>query len=223
MIQDSTQDNNRKRKTSWFPDASIIKTRDISDTRGVTILLFYIYMRPLWSDARSREACAWLEKRVLQYQLGGRVRVSREGINATISGSFQACRDFSTSLSSFDERFKNADFKFIDDLAKDRMFKDCKVLPVKELVYYDIDIEAPLAEGGQHLAADAFHSKLKDSNSVIIDVRNAYETDIGRFEKQEGQGGAQLILPEMRKSTDFVPWIRSKETQILKAQLKMFL
>ena len=141
------------------------------------------------------------------------MRVSREGINATISGSFQACRDFSTSLSSFDERFKNADFKFIDDLAKDRMFKDCKVLPVKELVYYDIDIEAPLAEGGQHLAADAFHSKLKDSNSVIIDVRNAYETDIGRFEKQEGQGGAQLILPEMRKSTDFVPWIRSKETQ----------
>jgi len=93
------------------------------------------------------------------------------------------------------------------------MFKDCRVLPVKELVYYGIDMEETLGEGGKHLSADAFHDKLKDSNTVIIDVRNAYETDIGRFEKQEKAGGAELILPDMRKSTDFVPWIKSEKTK----------
>ena len=205
--------DNRKRKTAWFPEASIIKTSELPDGKEVTILLFYMYMRPLWSDTRMKEACEWLEKQVIEYKLGGRLRVSREGINATISGGFQACRDFSVALASFDERFKETDFKFIDKLGRDRMFKDCRVLPVKELVYYGIDMEETLGEGGKHLSADAFHDKLKDSNTVIIDVRNAYETDIGRFEKQEKAGGAELILPDMRKSTDFVPWIKSEKTK----------
>jgi rhodanese-related sulfurtransferase len=58
-----------------------------------------------------------------------------------------------------------------------------------------------------------YHQKLSEPNTVVIDVRNTYESDIGRFGKQEGIGGATLIVPEMRKSTDFPAWINKEETK----------
>lgn len=58
-----------------------------------------------------------------------------------------------------------------------------------------------------------YHQKLSEPNTVVIDVRNTYESDIGRFGKQEGVGGATLIVPAMRKSTDFPAWITKEETK----------
>ena len=203
-----------------FPKASYIKTVKNDTENGienknlsVTILLFYQYMRPLWSEGRKNEAITFLEKLCINLNLGGRIRVSIEGLNSTISGSYKSCRDFAEALSSFDQRFKDTDFKYIDNLSTDRAFKDVKVLPVKELVFYGIPAGEELGEGGTHLPPRDFHKKLAEDNTVIIDVRNAYESDIGRFGKQEKEGGAALILPKMRKSTDFMDWIKSKETK----------
>jgi len=47
----------------------------------------------------------------------------------------------------------------------------------------------------------------------VIDVRNHYEADIGRFDGQKKVGGALYVDPKMRKSTDFIPWLENKETQ----------
>jgi len=44
-------------------------------------------------------------------------------------------------------------------------------------------------------------------------VRNAYESDIGRFDGQKTVGGAELLDPGMRKSTDFVPWLSKPEVR----------
>ncbi len=46
---------------------------------------------------------------------------------------------------------------------------------------------------------------------MVIDVRNAYESDIGRFGAQQKVGGAELLVPDMRKSTDFPAWIEREE------------
>lgn len=48
---------------------------------------------------------------------------------------------------------------------------------------------------------------------MIIDVRNSYEADIGKFIGQEGKGGAEYIGPKMRKSTDFKAWLGKEETK----------
>lgn len=48
---------------------------------------------------------------------------------------------------------------------------------------------------------------------MVIDVRNAYESDIGRFGGQATGGGAELLVPDMRKSTDFPEWIEREETK----------
>jgi predicted sulfurtransferase len=70
---------------------------------------------------------------------------------------------------------------------------------------------------GVHLEPEEYHTKLAEPNTVVIDVRNNYESEIGRFAKQEKIGGASLIVPDMRKSTDFRDWISRDET---KEQLK---
>lgn len=66
---------------------------------------------------------------------------------------------------------------------------------------------------GVHLDPREYHEKLAEPNTVVIDVRNAYESDIGRFGAQETVGGAELLVPDMRKSTDFPAWIEREETK----------
>ena len=47
--------------------------------------------------------------------------------------------------------------------------------------------------------------------TVIVDVRNAYESAIGHFSPPEG--GAKLIDPQMRNSHDFPGWLAKPEVQ----------
>ena len=63
----------------------------------------------------------------------------------------------------------------------------------------------------KNLEADEYHNAMQDPNTVIVDVRNAYESAIGAFKPPEG--GAKLIDPKMRNSIEFPKWLNSKETQ----------
>ena len=54
---------------------------------------------------------------------------------------------------------------------------------MKEIVYYGISPEENLGPGGEHLEPSEYHQKLGQNNTVVIDVRNNYETEIGRFQK----------------------------------------
>jgi predicted sulfurtransferase len=157
-------------------------------------------------------------------QLGGRIRIAAEGLNATLSavdgpaGSAAAVlRHFCYDLHRFDPIFRQTDFKFHDELAADRHFKDFKLLPVRELVYYSMTEEqAPLAKTGTHLEARDFHAALQEKDAVVIDVRNHYEAALGRFDGQQDAvsgGGAAYMDPKMRKSTDFTGWLAQPETQ----------
>ncbi len=64
---------------------------------------------------------------------------------------------------------------------------------------------------GEHLEADEYHKAMQDPETVIIDVRNAYESAIGNFQPPEN--GAKLIDPKMRNSIEFPKWLNSEETQ----------
>ena len=52
---------------------------------------------------------------------------------------------------------------------------------------------------------------MSEPNTVIIDVRNNYEADIGRF--SSSSQSATYINPQMRKSTDFKGWLSKDETR----------
>lgn len=64
---------------------------------------------------------------------------------------------------------------------------------------------------GTHLEPQDYNKKMCEKDTVIIDVRNHYEANIGRFNPPEG--GAKMIDPMMRKSTEFPIWLDKPETK----------
>jgi predicted sulfurtransferase len=205
----------------WFPTAKVIKSpisySNTTKTKArASILLFYQYAD--WPESKVSHILTYLARIAEKRTIGGRIRLAPEGVNATVSSvdcadvtSHATLRHFCEDLKRFDPVFGQTDFKFIDGIAPDRHFKDLKLLPVKELVFYGIrELDAPLEKGGTHLPAKEFHQMLEKEQTVVIDVRNHYEAAIGRF---NGQDAAEYIDPLMRRSTDFVGWLEKPETQ----------
>jgi predicted sulfurtransferase len=242
----------------WFPSALLIKcsvnytnTGQLLLNNGVngdmkvdnpksSLVLFYQYTTKKWSQLQLKLLMTYLSTIAKQRNIGGRVRVSQEGVNATISSvdlpgvSAQATlRHLAQDLRNFDPIFENTDFKYLDNLPPDRHFKEFKVMPVQELVFYGIKEEnAPsdqtnTCSGVHHLDAPEYHKMLQKDNAVVIDVRNHYEAIIGRLDGQtknpsEAKGkegssltrsGAEYLDPLMRKSTDFKSWLSKDETK----------
>ena len=206
------------------------------DNPRASLVLFYQYCSASagkhWTPEQVKLLMTYLCILAKRRNLGGRMRVATEGVNATISAvdmpnlSAQvALRHFAQDLRNFDPKvFSSVDFKYIDNLPADRHFKELRIIPVQELVFYDIrESDAPLQpdmqsnnngrSGGIHVDARKYHELLKNENTVVVDVRNHYETIIGRFDGQESVGGARYIDPKMRKSTDFKGWLAKEETK----------
>jgi predicted sulfurtransferase len=203
----------------WFPKASVFKSQP-SSSMNCTLLLFYQYKSPVvWPERKVALLMKYLQA-VAQARplLGGRLRVAPEGINATLScgdapdgtNGRTILEHFTKELIQFDSVFEQTDFKYLPAQA-DRHFKDLKILPVQELVFYGLqEAQAPLSETGIHLDAKDFHSMLQDTSkeTVVVDVRNHYEAALGRFDGQEKIPGAAIYTdPLMRKSTDFPEWV----------------
>jgi len=243
----------------WFPSALLVKcsitytntgslltngpVKDIDDSRiknpKSALVLLYQYTK--WSPQQVKLLMTYLAIIAKKRNLGGRIRIASEGVNATISAVDMPTKDGASAsetlryvaqdLKHFDPVFQKTDFKFIDDLPPDRHFKELRVIPVEELVFYGIrEKDAACKEGGVHLDAKDYHEMLKKENAVVIDVRNHYEAVIGRFDGQEQDAsnskegkqnqnskektaGAEYIDPKMRKSTDFTQWLGKESTK----------
>jgi predicted sulfurtransferase len=196
------------------------------NVHSVSLLLFYQYVEPPWTDS--------IYKRVKEevYQIGttsgvsGRMRVAKEGLNCTLTGTADAVRQFCHTLRTWKpEHFNETEFKLTHHLVDKHKFNGLKVMPVTELVHYGLEGDkAPPIQNysGEHLEPAQYHEKLADPNTVIIDVRNHYEAAIGRFappnhvtEEDAGtsKAGPLFLDPKMRKSTEFPVWLDSTETK----------
>ena len=221
-----------KKLGKWFPEAVVIKTTTVhnsvtqhkkkkknedEETRTASLVLFYQYANPPFRQSQVRQLMAYLTSVAKVRNLGGRIRVSNEGVNCTLSSlatdrsasvpsAAANLRHFASDLRNFSPVFNETDFKYIDDLPPDRHFKDLKILPVKELVFYGIsEKDAPLSEGGVHLDAKDYHKMLARDDAVVIDVRNHYEALIGRFDGQNqvaSDGGDDHDKNKKKKGED---------------------
>jgi hypothetical protein len=153
-------------------------------TGNVTILLFYAYCPngPM-SRAQQDAAIAFCYGTLNKLGVTGRLRIAREGYNATLTGTYESIRSFTTELRRYSkETFQHTDFKYVDHLPDNQLLKGLKVWPVTEIVTYGFDPkDAPLEKRGQHLLPKDFHEAMMDPNAVIIDVRNFNETVIGEL------------------------------------------
>ncbi|KHE67753.1 rhodanese-related sulfurtransferase [Halobacillus sp. BBL2006] len=136
--------------------------------------------------------------------LKGRVIVSHEGINGTVSGTVEQVERYMDYVRS-DERFADIHFKI--DEHEGHAFKKmhCRVKP--ELVNWSIendDID-PKTFGGKHLKPKEFNEMLKSEDTIVIDGRNEYEYRIGHFRN--------AIQPEVNHSREFPEWIAENADQ----------
>lgn len=157
-------------------DKRLLREQMQSDPQERVTLSFYKYH--YLDDPkifRDQLYLVWNEFGVL-----GRVYVAKEGINAQLSVPREKFEDFKNHLDSFKflqgMRLNIA----VDDNGKS--FFKLKILIRKKLVADGLDDSAfDVTKPGKHLDASTFNELASDPNSIIVDMRNHYESEVGRF------------------------------------------
>jgi hypothetical protein len=198
--------------------------RKAQQNRTLSLLLFYQYLEPVWDESTYHFMLKKLQEVGTNLGLTGRMRVAREGLNCTLTGTHDTIVEYCKTLRQLrPTEFCDTEFKVTTDLPQAQKFPNLKILKVIELVNYGLEgpKAPPIAKfSGIHLEPKDYHKKLGESNTVVIDVRNHYEAAIGRFvPPKEGEGvqadqpPPKWLDPKMRKSTEFPVWLDKPGTK----------
>jgi UPF0176 protein len=137
------------------------------------VLLFYKYVTiddPAAFTAAQRELCVSLG-------LKGRVLIAAEGINGTLAGPDAAVREYIAAMSA-DARFTDMEFKV--SAGDERTFPKLVVKTRPEIVTLGAGPLAP--DLHNHLSPAEWKRTLEqEPDVVVLDVRNRYESDSGKF------------------------------------------
>jgi UPF0176 protein len=143
---------------------------------SLQILLFYKYVAlpdPAATAAAQRELCSRLG-------LTGRIILAGEGINGTLGGRTESVVQYREAMRS-DRYFSDIEFKISESTSPPFPKLSIKVRP--ELVSLHASPDVPVdALGTTHLSPEQWQRMIdSDPEAVLVDVRNSYESEVGRF------------------------------------------
>ena len=128
----------------------------------------------------------------------GRVYVAKEGINAQISCPEHQWDTFRKKLNSY-EYLSSVHIKRA--VKEGQSFYKLTVKIKDQIVAYDVQVaEYDMGNVGRHLNASKFNEKLEQSNVVAVDMRNYYESEVGRFEN--------ALIPDVDTSRELLPEVK---------------
>ena len=128
----------------------------------------------------------------------GRVYVATEGINAQVSVPDYIWNKFKIGIQNF-RVLKNVPIK--KAISDGDSFYKLVVKEKKEIVAYGVSDDLyDMNKVGQYLNAEQFNKAIDEGNTAVIDMRNFYETEVGRFNNAE--------IPQVEKSKDLLPEVR---------------
>ena len=152
------------------------------------VLLFYKYVN-FESPEKFRDDHLQF---CLKHDIKGRVFIALEGINGTVSGTFYNIEKYKQHLRSYPE-FEDIWFK--EDPANEHAFYKTHVRVKKEIVHADFG-KVDLTNTSKRLKPEDLNKFYEENEDfVIIDTRNTYESEIGRFKN--------AITPEMETFRDW--------------------
>lgn len=140
----------------------------------LTISSFYRFTPLLTQELE--EVRLTLETMAVGLQLRGLFLIGPEGVNATVSGPEASIKTFKSFMT---ERFGVTSFK--DSFAGKHPFSEFKVKIKDEIVTLGQPGVVPTSDINHHLTPAEWHEALKDPNTLVLDTRNDYEVDIGKF------------------------------------------
>jgi predicted sulfurtransferase len=126
-------------------------------------------------------------------KLKGRILISKEGVNGTLSGTLEEIKMFETYMKE-DARFSSMDIKY--STALKCPFPDLSVRYTQQIIsvgqhkYNEIinknvkfnpDTYGGVEGTGTHLTPAQFHEAMLSNPGICVDVRNSFEYDVGHF------------------------------------------
>jgi len=141
-----------------------------------------------------------------------RIYFSTEGINAQMSAKKEDAESYMQWLRA-DPRFQEIDVKI--HLHHEHVFPKTTVKARQQLVALDQQVKAH--EGGEHVPPEQWRKMLeqRDEHTVLLDVRNDYEWEIGHFEGAE--------LPTLEQFREFPAFAKALKQQHDPKQTKVMM
>lgn len=165
------------------------------------ILLYYKFA-PLADPEAIR---LWQRSLCEQYNLRGRILISKHGLNGTVGGDIEDLKKYVKATKSY-EPFKKTVFKWSDGGREN--FPRLSVKVRDEIVTFRAADELKVDDkgvvgGGKHLKPEEVHELVEKygDDVVFFDGRNAYEAAVGKFKN--------AIVPETRTTRDFLKDLES--------------
>lgn len=141
--------------------------------KNYRVVLYYVYVDIADPEAyRDEHHLFCLENNLL-----GRIIVSAEGLNGTVSGLAADCEAYMQYLRN-DPRIGEIQFKIEE--YESHAFKKLHVRVKNEIVNSDLPVN-PNVQTGKHLDPADFKRMLDDPEVVLVDMRSNYEHSVGRF------------------------------------------
>lgn len=170
------------------------------------ILLFYRFT-PLADPEAVR---LWQRDLCESLGLGGRIILSKDGINATVGGELKSVKKYIRKTREYGP-FNDIDVKWSEGGGDD--FPRLSVRVRDELVSFGAPGELRIDEGGvigggAKLTPTELHELVAEKAVTFFDGRNAFEAEIGHFEN--------AVIPDVANTRDFVAELDSGKYDHLK-------
>lgn len=166
-----------------YDKATLRKRLEAEDFQRIT-LSFYRYVIVEDVDVWRDELYQWMDG----LSILGRIYVAREGINAQINVPVHHFEAFKEKMNA-DVRLREMPLKIaVEDDGKS--FLKLIVRKKRKIVSDGLDDDAfDVTNVGKHLSAKEFNEAMELPGTVVIDMRNHYESEVGHFQN--------AILPEV--------------------------
>ncbi|TIS51563.1 rhodanese-related sulfurtransferase [Mesorhizobium sp.] len=141
----------------------------------------------------------------------GTLLLAHEGINGTVAGSEEAIAALIDHLQTI-EGLAGIEVKY--SAAADMPFHRMKVRLKREIVTMGVDNLDPATGAGTYVAPADWNALISDTDTLVIDTRNAYEVSIGTFK------GA--VDPKTASFREFPAWIEQHREELEGRKVAMF-
>ena len=145
------------------------------DTKRITVSFYRYVIIENPQELRDNLFAQWTNLKIL-----GRIYIAQEGINAQMCVPLENWELFKENLFK-DKRFYSIPFKIaIEDDGKSFYKLTLKVRP--KIVADGLDDNAfDVTNVGNHLTAKEFNDAMESPDSIVVDMRNHYESEVGKF------------------------------------------